>query len=129
MLAATTVPCSSAQATHPGQTGAERVAAALRFARDEALRTAQPHGVALSTGTDADTLKVFLLDTGTLPPTPQFSVRHPCHASSMETRHRQSLSGGPVDAQGFVSALGSSSQLIFTADGAPPSSTVPVCSA
>ena len=58
MLAATTVPLLIGT-SHPAQArqGAERVATALRFARDESLRTAQPHGVTLSTGTDADTLK------------------------------------------------------------------------
>lgn len=122
MLAATTVPLLIGT-SHPTQArqGAERVATALRFARDESLRTAQPHGVTLSTGTDADTLKVFVLDTGSLPPTPQFTVRHPLsrqlYAETLGTG--SPFPAARVDAQGFVSALGSSSQLIFTADGAP----------
>ncbi len=122
MLAATTVPILiGASLPTQAREGAERVAAALRFARDESLRTARSHGVSLTANTDSDTLKVFVLDTSTLPPTPQFSVRHPLSRQD----YAETLGNGSpfpaarADGQGFVSAMGSTSQLLFTADGAP----------
>ncbi len=53
---------------------AGEVAAALRFARSEAARTGQPHGVRV---TAADSrLRVYRLDTAASPPTELFDVRH-----------------------------------------------------
>ena len=122
MLAATTVPILiGASLPTQAREGAERVAAALRFARDESLRTTRPHGVSLTANTDSDTLKVFVLDTSTLPPTPQFSVRHPLSRQEYAEALGSSspFPAARADGQGFVSAMGSTSQLLFTADGAP----------
>lgn len=122
MLAATTVPVLIG-ASHPIQArqGAERVAAALRFARDESLRTALPHGLAFTASADADSLSVFMLDTSTLPPTPQFSVRHPL---SRQLYTETLGAGSPFPAarvgpQPVITPSGTTSQLHFTADGAP----------
>jgi len=55
---------------------AEEVAAAYRFARSEAIRTGEPHGVDTSTSTQH--VRVYRLDTSASPPVPDYSsVRHP----------------------------------------------------
>ena len=122
LLAATTLPMLSS-ASHPTQArqGAERVAAALRFARDESLRTALPHGLIFSSGTDTDSLKVFVLDTSALPPTLLYTVLHPLSRQP----YAETLGAGSpfpaarVGATPVVTASGTASQLHFTPDGAP----------
>jgi prepilin-type N-terminal cleavage/methylation domain-containing protein len=55
---------------------AEEVAAALRFARSEAIRNGEPHGVDASTSTQR--VRIYRLDTSVSPPVPDYSsVRHP----------------------------------------------------
>jgi len=55
---------------------AEEVAAAFRFARSEAIRSGEPHGVEASTSTQL--VRVYRLDTSVSPPVPDYSsVRHP----------------------------------------------------
>ena len=54
---------------------AEEVAAALRFARSEAVRTGEPHGVIASTSSQQ--VQVYLLDEAVSPPVVKYTVRHP----------------------------------------------------
>lgn len=122
LLAATTLPVLLGT-SHPAQArqGAERIAAALRFARDESLRTALPHGLAFSASSDADSLKVFMLDTSSLPPSPQYTVRHPL---SRQLYAETLGAGSPfaaarVGATPVITASGTTSQLHFSTDGAP----------
>jgi prepilin-type N-terminal cleavage/methylation domain-containing protein len=57
------------------EAGAAEVASALRFARAEALRTGEPHGVRI---TSADhRVRVYRLDTSGASPVEDFSVRYP----------------------------------------------------
>lgn len=122
LLAATTLPVLLGT-SHPTQArqGAERIAAALRFARDESLRTALPHGLAFSAGTDADSLKVFMLDTSTIPPTPLYTVLHPLSRQP----YAETLGAGSpfpaarVGATPVITASGTTGQLHLSADGAP----------
>lgn len=51
------------------------VVEALRFARSEARRTGIHHGVRVTA--NKRRVRVFWLDTGTVPPTEHFEVRHP----------------------------------------------------
>lgn len=122
LLAATALPMLvSASLPTQARAGAERVAAALRFARDESLRTALPHGLTFSSGADADSLKVFVLDTSALPPTPLYTVLHPLSRQPYaETLGADSpFPAARVGALPVVTASGTSSQLHFTPDGAP----------
>ena len=57
------------------EAAAAEVAAALRFARSEAIRSGEPHGVEASTSTQL--VRVYRLDTSASPPVPVYSVRHP----------------------------------------------------
>ena len=50
-------------------------AAAVRYARSEALRTGEPHG--FMTLTSPDHIRVYRADMGTTPPTPLYDVYHP----------------------------------------------------
>ena len=121
LLAATTVPLIS-RSSHPTQAteGAERVAAALRLARDESLRTASPHGVAFTPGTASDTIKVYVLNTAS-PPVPQYTVRNPLSRQLyVETLGAGSrLADARLDAQPVVTGAGNTTALSFSADGAP----------
>jgi prepilin-type N-terminal cleavage/methylation domain-containing protein len=57
------------------EAAAGEVAAALRFARSEAMRTGEPHGVEASTLTQR--VRVYQLDISVSPPVVDYSVRHP----------------------------------------------------
>lgn len=54
---------------------ASEVASAARFARSEALRTGQPHGIRAQSSLDL--VRVFRADTTSTPLTPAYDVRHP----------------------------------------------------
>jgi hypothetical protein len=54
---------------------ASEVAAALRFARSEAIRSGEPHGI--DARLDVQLVRVYRLDTSVSPPVQDFSVRHP----------------------------------------------------
>lgn len=122
LIAAVSVPMlfGSSRPTQAGA-AAERVAAALRFARDEALRTSTPHGVSLTSGTASDSLGVFVLDTGTTPPTPSYTVLHPLSRQP----YRESLGRGSafpdarLGAPPVITSAGATDALSFGSDGAP----------
>jgi prepilin-type N-terminal cleavage/methylation domain-containing protein len=54
---------------------AEEVAAAFRFARSEAIRGGEPHGV--HARTDTQRVRVYRLDTSGASPVRDYTVRHP----------------------------------------------------
>lgn len=122
LLAAVSVPMLIGT-SRPAQAeaAAKRIAAALRFTRDEALRTGTPYGITLTPGTPSDTLSVFVLDTGTTPPTPRHTVRHPLSRQL----YRENLgSGSPFpDARlatpPVTTTAGQTDTLCFGSDGAP----------
>jgi prepilin-type N-terminal cleavage/methylation domain-containing protein len=99
---------------------AERIAVALRFARDEALRTGTAYGVAFTPGTTTDTFKVYVLDSAA-PPMPQYTVRQPLSRQL----YSETLGAGSnfpdarLEAQPVVTASGNGTALSFSADGAP----------
>ncbi len=69
------MPAVGARDHHRAELAAREVAAAARFARSEALRSGQPHGLRLEPALRR--VRVFRADTGTDPPTPVYDVRHP----------------------------------------------------
>lgn len=122
MLAASITPQLSA-AGRPAQVAkaAEQVAAALRFARDEAQRTQTPCGVAFTAGSSGDGYKVYTLDTGSAPPTPLYTVRHPLsrqlYADTLGSGSR--YPDARLDSSLVVLPSATASALSFLADGAP----------
>ena len=75
VVAAVVVPSSATRVERPLDLAAQEVAEAFRFARNESLRLAAPHGV--SEDTAAMSIRVFSLDEGVSPPSPVFDVYHP----------------------------------------------------
>ena len=57
------------------EAAAAEFAAAMRFARTEAMRTGEPHGFRQQSA--AKRIRVFRLDQGTTPPTRVYDVYHP----------------------------------------------------
>ncbi len=57
------------------ETATRDLAQAVRFAREEAIRTKKSHGVNYESAQGL--IKVYRLDTSTVPPTPVFDVYHP----------------------------------------------------
>lgn len=122
MLAASAAPLISAT-SRPAQAAkaAEQLAAALRFARDEALRTQNPCGVIFATGSASDSYKVYTLDTSSAPPTPLYTVRHPLsrqlYAETLGSGSRHP--DARLDSNLVVLPSGTAGALSFLADGAP----------
>ena len=75
VIAAAVVPGLSAGNPQRLELAADEAATALRFARGEALRTGQPHGVRVKTGPAS--LDVFRLDTSGANPVEVYDVYHP----------------------------------------------------
>jgi prepilin-type N-terminal cleavage/methylation domain-containing protein len=77
IAAITTPPAQGRGARRLERAGAE-VAAALDFARAEAMRTGVPHGVRARGG---GRISVFRLDRSVIPPAERYDVRHPVDKS------------------------------------------------
>ena len=75
MVAALAIPVIAAQNAQKLDLAASEVAAALNFARSEALRTGQYYGVRI--GSADSHVRVFLLNRSPLPPTEVYNVLHP----------------------------------------------------
>lgn len=122
MLAASIPPLISAT-SRPTQAieAAGQIAAALRFARDEALRTQTPYGVTFTSDTASDSYKVYVLNTATAPPTPLYTVRHPLsrqlYADTLGSGSR--YPDARLDSNLVVLPSGTAGALSFLADGAP----------
>lgn len=100
------------------ETAAAEFADAVRFARNEALRTGQPHG--FDTTVVAGRLRVYRADLSTTPPTPIYDVRHPLTLRLYDLQlddlaagaalARNATWSGACNAPGFVT---------FDAEGSP----------
>lgn len=75
LAAAVALPSSSPVAHQQLELAATELAETCRFARDEARRTGQMHGVTIEAGGAA--LRVFRLDAAASPPAPVYDVLHP----------------------------------------------------
>ena len=75
LIAAIAVPASQPGDEQGLDYAADEVAAAMRFARTESMRTAIPHG--FNQESSAKRIRVFRLDMGTSPPTRFYDVYHP----------------------------------------------------
>jgi prepilin-type N-terminal cleavage/methylation domain-containing protein len=77
VAAAVAMPMMRAADPNRANLAATQLAQALRFARTEAQRTQVPHGVRIDAA--AERAQLFRLDMSTVPPTRQFTIRHPAH--------------------------------------------------
>jgi type II secretion system protein H len=75
VVAAIAVPATASNESERLELAAQEIAAAMRFARSEALRTGEPHGFRQQSG--AKRIRVFRLDQGTSPATLIYDVYHP----------------------------------------------------
>ena len=75
IVAAIAVPATASNESERLELAAQEIAAAMRFARSEALRTGEPHGFRQQSS--AKRIRVFRLDQGTSPATPIYDVYHP----------------------------------------------------
>lgn len=104
-------------------TATSEVAAALRFARSEALRTGEPHGVRAETA--GSRLRVFSLDTTGATPVETFTVRNPVDKKLYDLTFPDApfMEGVSVQASDF--RFGGSAvvrqAVAFDADGTPVS--------
>jgi prepilin-type N-terminal cleavage/methylation domain-containing protein len=69
------VPSSEPAAPYRLDLATSELAAAIRFARGEAIRTGRPHGVELDTS--LETFRAFRAAPNDVPPTPIYDVNHP----------------------------------------------------
>lgn len=119
-IAALAVPVPSSVEHHKLDVAVSEVASALRFARSEASRTGQPHGVEQVAGTQR--LRVFRLDTGAAPPTPVYDVIQPVSKQAYDV-DLQSLSLGAVDSlalsANFRATCTQAERILFDANGTP----------
>ena len=75
IVAAVAIPDSSPTDPYKLEIAGAEFASAMRFAREQSIRTGQPHGFEI-TPTDKR-LRVFRADTGTVPATPVYDQYHP----------------------------------------------------
>ena len=75
IMAMIAVPTPAPSREYNLELAASEVADAIRFARNEAMRTGEPHG--FHTQQAQNRLRVYRADMGTVPPTPIFDVYHP----------------------------------------------------
>ncbi len=75
IIAAVMIPNLPSPTEHEIDLAATEVAEAVRFARNEAIRTGIPHG--FRTTTSEQRIQIFWADTNTTPPTPVYDVYHP----------------------------------------------------
>jgi prepilin-type N-terminal cleavage/methylation domain-containing protein len=102
---------------------AGEVAAALRFARDEALRTRRWHGVRITAASER--IQVFSLDTTGTPPVETFDVRHPVDKKlyDLSLASRPFSEGVDLDRAefGFGGVKKPYEAIAFSPDGVPAS--------
>lgn len=119
-LAAMAMPAPSSVASRKLDVAASEVASAIQYAYSEAARTSQPHGFEQPTGTER--IRVFRLDTGTVPPTPVYNVYHPVTRQLYDI-DLDDLSSAAVDSIGltatFRSACTQAERIAFDRNGTP----------
>ncbi len=120
IIAAIAIPRSPANEEESLNVAAEQIAAAIRFARTETLRTEQEHG--FSHDAAARRIRVFRLDTGTSPPTAVYDVYHPVSKQLFDIE-LDSVSFAALDSTSVATlyrgACNSSSEVWFDNTGAP----------
>lgn len=75
ILGTAAIPSASPQSSFKVKAAASEIAAALNFARSEALRTGEFHGVNISTADSR--IRVYKLNFATTPPAENYVVNHP----------------------------------------------------
>jgi prepilin-type N-terminal cleavage/methylation domain-containing protein len=119
--AAVAIPMLRSADPNRANLAATQLAHALRFARSEAQRTQVPHGVRIDAATER--AQLFRLDMSTVPPTRQFTIRHPVHhdlyvldfPASAATRGMQ-ITGATLS---FAAVCSEPRDLVFDARGWP----------
>ena len=99
---------------------AKEFAQAMRFARSEAIRTAQPRG--FSQQSTAKRIRVFRPDTGTSPWTLNYDVYHPVskHLYDIDlNRHPFALAGSLDRVATFMGNCNASGNIYFDSNGIP----------
>lgn len=120
MVAAVAIPVVSSQNAQKLDLAANEVAAALNFARSEAMRTGKYHGVRI--GAADSRVRVFRLNTNPLPPTEVYNVVHPIDKKTYDILLGSAAfsSGASVSQSAFLFSLQPTSEAItFNPDGRP----------
>jgi type II secretion system protein H len=120
VVAAVAMPATSSSTDSKLDLAASEFAEAMRFARSESMRTAEPHGFRQESS--AKRIRVFRLDTGTSPATLVYDVYHPIdkqlydHELDLESlASAEILVRNPV----FRGACSQTGNIYFDADGTP----------
>ena len=120
VVAALAIPVVTAQNAQKLDLAAHEVAAALNFARNEALRTGKYYGVRISS---ADShVRVFMLNRSPLPPAEVYNVRHPLDKTIYDIALSSAAfsSGVSVSQSAFLYSLQPTSEAVtFNPDGRP----------
>ncbi len=110
MAAVVAIPSLSGTDPHALDLAAQQFAEALRYARSEAIRTAEPRGVRIQAGQRR--IRVFRPDAPALPATPVYDIHHPV------TRQLHDID---LDTHPFASADSVSRSAIFQGSCDAPS--------
>ena len=129
-MAAAVVPPFYSSDTSTVDAAAEEFAAAMRFARGEAMRTGDPRGFRQNSSNKR--IRVFRLDTGTVPWTKIYDVYHPVSKKLYDIRlDRHSFAGADnvTHNRVFRGVCNTQLEVYFDAGGMPHCAdpeTVPV---
>jgi prepilin-type N-terminal cleavage/methylation domain-containing protein len=120
IAAGAAIPFLSSTAPQRLDAATSAVADAIRFARNESIRTGIPHGFAISTSPPA--IRLFSANMGTSPPTPVYDVRDPLSKqlyrvdlTAASYLSVDSLSQNP----GFHGSCTTAGEIVFDARGTP----------
>lgn len=120
-LAAVALPMLSTLEPRRVELAAAELVQALRFARSESERTRIPHGVRVDPATES--ARLFRLDTGSVPPVPDFTVHHPVHLGLyvLDFDGDPSTAGVAIDSVtvNFAAACGEPRDIAFDERGTP----------
>lgn len=99
---------------------AQTFAAAIRFARSEAIRTGMPYGYSVTVAQQR--IRVYRADLGTSPPTPVYDVYHPLRKQryDIELQADRTLAVDAVNGTAvFRATCNSVAEAVFDASGVP----------
>lgn len=120
-LASAAVPLLSATDSQRVELAATQLVQALRFARSEAQHTSVPHGVRIDAA--AETVQVFRLNTGVVPPVRDFMIHHPVHRGLFVLNYRTDHVTAGVEIAAVTSSFGAACSefrdLVFDQRGTP----------
>ena len=100
IIAAVIVPTASPSRLYQLEHAATELATAIRYARNEAIRTTNPHGIVIDETNNQ--FKVFSLNTANNPPSPVYDVYHPVNKKTYEV-DLSTLANAKVDAIALTS--------------------------